>query len=86
MGVVSWLVLGALAGWIAGVITGRRGQGCIFTITIGIIGAFVGAALANAAGVDNVDIDDLSIESVLIAVLGAALLLLLSGAINKRSS
>ena len=85
MGVVSWLVLGALAGWIAGLITGRRGQGCIFTTTIGIIGAFVGAALANLARIDNVEVDDLSIESVAVAVLGAVLLLVLSGAINKRS-
>ena len=85
MGVISWLVLGALAGWIAGLITGRRGQGCVFTIAIGIVGAFVGAALANAAGIDNVDLDEFSIESVMIAVLGAVVLLLVSGAISRRN-
>lgn len=85
MGIISWLVLGALAGWIAGLITGRRGQGCVTTTAIGIIGAFVGAALANAAGVDNVTIDELSTRSVLIAVLGAAVLLLVSGAMSRRN-
>ena len=84
MGLISWLVLGALAGWIAGLVTGRRGQGCIFTTAIGIIGAFVGGAVAKAAGFDDTKITEFNLRSVLIAVLGAALLLLVSGAVNKR--
>jgi uncharacterized membrane protein YeaQ/YmgE (transglycosylase-associated protein family) len=83
MGVLSWIVLGFLAGWIGGIVTGRRGQGCITTIAIGILGAFVGGALANAAGYDG-RITDFSLRAVLIAALGAALLLLIFGALDRR--
>ena len=83
MGLVGWLLLGLLAGWLAGVVTGRRGQGCITTIAIGVLGAFVGGALANAAGYDG-RITDLNLRSVLISALGAALLLFVFGAIDRR--
>jgi uncharacterized membrane protein YeaQ/YmgE (transglycosylase-associated protein family) len=83
MGVLSWLVLGLLAGWIAGLVTGRRGQGCVMTTAIGVIGAFIGGALANAAGYDG-RITDLNLRSVLISVLGAAVLLFISGAVDRN--
>lgn len=83
MGFLGWIVLGLLAGWIAGVVTGRRGQGCITTLVIGVLGALVGGMLANAAGY-NGTISDLSLRSIVIAALGAALLLLLFNAISGR--
>ena len=78
MGPIGWVVLGLLAGGLAGLVTGRRGQGCITTMVIGVLGALVGGALANAAGY-NGRITDLSLRSIVIAALGAALLLLLFG-------
>jgi uncharacterized membrane protein YeaQ/YmgE (transglycosylase-associated protein family) len=83
MGILSWVVLGLLGGWVAGLVTGRRGQGCLTTMAIGILGAFVGGALANAAGY-NGRITDLNLRSVLISALGAALLLFAFGAIDRR--
>ncbi|HEX2851472.1 MAG TPA: GlsB/YeaQ/YmgE family stress response membrane protein [Acidimicrobiales bacterium] len=83
MGIVGWIVLGLLAGWIAGLITGRRGQGCVTTMAVGILGALVGGVLANAAGY-NGTITDLSLRSVVIAVLGAVLLLFLFNALSGR--
>ena len=66
MGPLSWIVLGLVAGWLAGMVTGRRsGRGCITTTVIGIFGAFVGGAVANVAGYDG-RITDLSLRSVLI--------------------
>ena len=83
MGPLSWVLLGLVAGWLAGLVTGRRGRGCITTTVIGIFGAFVGGAIANVAGYDG-RITDLSLRSVLIAALGSALLLVLFGAVSRR--
>lgn len=83
MGPLSWILLGLIAGWLGGLVTGRRGRGCITTTLIGIFGAFVGGAIANVAGYDG-EITDLSLRSVLIAGLGAALLLVLFGAVTRR--
>ncbi len=82
MGLGSWIVIGLLAGWIGGLVTGRRGGGCVTTLVIGVLGALVGGALARAAGYEG--IREFSLRSVLIAALGAALLLLVFGAIDRR--
>lgn len=43
LGCISWIVFGALAGWIASMITGRnQRQGCIMNIIVGVIGAYIG--------------------------------------------
>jgi len=40
MGILSWVIFGALAGWIASIIMGRNNQqGCIMNIIVGIVGA-----------------------------------------------
>ena len=82
MGVLSWIVLGILAGWLAGLVTRRKRGGCLTTMAVGVIGALVGGALANAAGYDG-RITDLSLRSVAIAALGATLLLLVLGAADR---
>ena len=83
MGPLSWILLGLIAGWLASLVTGRRRGGCITTSVIGILGALIGGALANVAGYDG-EITDLSLRSIVIAALGAAVLLLLFGAVNRR--
>ena len=84
MGLLSWILLGLLAGWLAGLVTGRKGQGCITTIVIGVLGAFLGGALANAAGYRGVTRFDL--RSVLLAAVGASILLLVLRAIEGRGA
>jgi len=43
LGWFSWIVFGALAGWVASILTGRNSrQGCLMNIIVGIVGAFVG--------------------------------------------
>lgn len=78
MGLLSWIIMGLLAGWLGGVLTGRTGRGCITTTAIGVLGALIGGALARAAGFEG--IDEFSLRSLGLAALGSALLLLLFGA------
>ena len=82
MGVLSWLVLGFLAGTLAGLATGHRGEGCITRIAVGVVGALIGGALARAAGVANVEFDEVTLGNVLVAAAGAVLLLLVLQAIS----
>jgi uncharacterized membrane protein YeaQ/YmgE (transglycosylase-associated protein family) len=83
MGLFSWILLGLLGGWLAGLVTGRRRGGCITTSVIGILGAVIGGAIANAAGYDG-EITELNLRSVVIAALGAAILLLPFGASTRN--
>jgi uncharacterized membrane protein YeaQ/YmgE (transglycosylase-associated protein family) len=80
--VFSWLVLGFLAGSIAGIATGNRREGCLAKIAVGIVGALVGGSLARAAGISDVSFRELTLRSVLIATVGAALLLLVLQAVT----
>lgn len=51
MGIVSWLVFGAIVGWIASVIMGKRGLGLGLHIIVGIVGSCIGGWLGNWIGV-----------------------------------
>lgn len=82
MSVVAWIILGFVAGALAERATGTRSSGCLTRIAIGVAGALIGGAIANAAGEDGVN--DLSLWSLLLAFVGAVVLLLLFGALNRR--
>jgi uncharacterized membrane protein YeaQ/YmgE (transglycosylase-associated protein family) len=82
MGLVSWVVVGLIAGWLAGMVTGRRQEGCITKIAVGVIGALIGGALANAAGFEG--IDEFGLRSILIAAIGATVFLFVLEAIEGR--
>ncbi|MBV9666057.1 MAG: GlsB/YeaQ/YmgE family stress response membrane protein [Actinobacteria bacterium] len=82
MGLISWAIVGLLAAWIAGMVTGRKGRGCITNIAVGVIGAFIGGALARAAGYEG--IRHFGLRSVLLAALGATVFLGVLGAIEGR--
>lgn len=82
MGIIAWIILGALAGFIANLIAGGR-EGVIGTIILGIVGAIVGGFIAGA--VFNVaDVTGLNLESLLVAVFGAVLVLVVWHALNGR--
>jgi len=71
-GLVSWLLVGLLAGWIAGIVTRGSGFGCITNVVIGVIGAFIGGFILELL---NVDGTAGFLESLAIATLGAVFLL-----------
>ena len=74
MGILSWIVLGLIAGLLAEKATGRRTGGCLTKVAVGVIGALIGGAVASAAGLDG--IDHVGLWSILIAFAGATVLLL----------
>ena len=83
MGILSWIILGALAGWLASMITGRNDQmGCLTNIVVGIIGAFIGGFIMTQLG--GSDITGFNLYSFLVATGGAVVLLVLLGLIRGR--
>jgi uncharacterized membrane protein YeaQ/YmgE (transglycosylase-associated protein family) len=71
-GIILWLIIGAVAGWLAGKIVEGAGFGLIVDIIVGIVGAFIGGWLA---GVLGIDIGGGLIGSLIVAVIGAVILL-----------
>ena len=82
MGLISWVIVGLVAGWLAGMVTGRRQEGCLTKIAVGVIGALIGGALAQAAGYEG--IDEFGIRSIIVAAVGASLFLFMLQAIEGR--
>jgi uncharacterized membrane protein YeaQ/YmgE (transglycosylase-associated protein family) len=82
MGIISWIVLGAIAGFLANMIMGGS-EGVIATIVLGIIGAVVGGYLA-AAVFHKGDVSGVNIESIVIAVLGAIVVLFVWRALTRN--
>lgn len=75
MGILSWIIVGGLAGWVASLIMRRDGSmGIIANIIVGIIGALIGGFIVNAMGGDG-NINAFSLQSFLIALLGSVVLL-----------
>ena len=70
---IAWVVLGAIAGWLAGVLVGGHGLGTIGTIVLGIVGAVVGGFLARTllGGDAGAAAGEINIMSIIIATVGA---------------
>lgn len=83
MSVLTWIILGAIAGIIAKwLMPGRDPGGIIITILLGIAGALVGGFIASALGLGGVA--GVDIWSVILAVLGAILLLFIYRQMQRR--
>jgi uncharacterized membrane protein YeaQ/YmgE (transglycosylase-associated protein family) len=83
MSIIGWIVLGLIAGFIASKIVNAQGQGIILDIVLGIVGAIVGGFLFSLVGVAG--ITGFNIWSMLVAILGAVVVLLLYHAIFARA-
>ncbi len=82
MSFLGWLVMGLLAGALARSVAGSPRRGCLFTIAIGVAGALVGGAVAQAAGQRGVD--EFTWWTLLVAFAGATVLLVVLGALDRR--
>jgi uncharacterized membrane protein YeaQ/YmgE (transglycosylase-associated protein family) len=82
MGIISWIVLGAIAGFLANMVMGGS-EGVLGTIVLGIIGAVVGGYLA-ASVFHKGDVSGVNIESIVIAVIGAIVVLFVWRALTRN--
>jgi uncharacterized membrane protein YeaQ/YmgE (transglycosylase-associated protein family) len=73
-GIIVWLIIGAVAGWLAGTLVKGGGFGLIGDIVVGIIGAFIGGWLAGKLGIE---IGGGLISSIITATVGAVLLIVI---------
>ncbi len=81
MGLLSWIILGGLAGWIASMIVGvDKSMGIMKNILVGIIGALIGGFVLSVFG--GVGVTGFNIWSLLVAVLGAVILLAIVKGMN----
>lgn len=84
MGIISWIVLGLIAGALAKLIMpGRQGGGIIVTIILGIIGAILGGFLGSLIGIGSLD-SVFDIGTIITAIVGALIVLFIYGAVTGR--
>ena len=82
MGLVSWIVLGLIAGWLAGLVMRGGGYGVIGDIILGIIGAIVGGFLSSV--LLGIDVSGFNFTSLVIATLGAIVVIAIARAVSPR--
>ncbi len=75
MGLITWILVGIIAGWMAGFTMKGRGFGCFGNIVIGIVGALVGGWLAGALFNIQHPITGLNLNTIIVAFLGAVVVL-----------
>lgn len=83
MNIIVWIIFGALAGWVASMITKTNAQqGIIANIVVGIVGAFIGGYLMQVIG--KTGVDGFNIKSFIVAVIGSVILLVVYKAVSGR--
>ena len=84
MGIISWIIIGALAGWIASMITGKNEEmGALANIAVGIVGGIIGGFVMNLLGGEGVT--GFNVWSLLVAVAGSVILLWIVRAVRKKA-
>jgi uncharacterized membrane protein YeaQ/YmgE (transglycosylase-associated protein family) len=83
MSILAWIVLGLIAGFIGSKIVNKSGEGVVLDIVLGIIGAVVGGWLFNRFGASGVT--GLNLYSLLVAVIGSVVLLVVYHAIRRMA-
>ncbi|MEO7144215.1 MAG: GlsB/YeaQ/YmgE family stress response membrane protein [Bryobacteraceae bacterium] len=84
MSFLAWIVLGLIAGFIGSKLVNKSGEGFVMDIVLGVVGAVIGGWLFNAFGASGVS--GLNLYSLLVAVVGAVILLVVYHAIFRRTA
>lgn len=76
MGIIIWLVVGGLVGWVASLIMNTDGsQGIILNVVVGIVGALIaGYFISPLVGISTINQNSLNIGSILVSLAGAVIL------------
>lgn len=82
-GVIGYLVIGALAGWLAGEVVRGYGFGLLGNIVVGIVGALLGGILFDAAGIGG---EGGFLWTLLVAFIGAVVLLFVAGLVGRATT
>ena len=82
MSVIGWIILGLIAGFIGSKIVNKTGSGMLMDIVLGVVGAVVGGYLVSLTGTQGVT--GLNLWSLLVAVIGAVVVLLVYRAVASR--
>ncbi len=86
MGILSWIIVGLIAGWLAGMVMRGSGYGVIGDIILGIIGGLVGGFLASTLfGVQNA-VNGINAVSIIVAFIGAVILIAIVRAIARPTT
>lgn len=81
MSIIAWIVLGLIAGFIASKIVNKQGEGFFLDILLGIVGAIAGGYIFSLVGATGVT--GLNLYSILVAVIGAVVVLVIYHAIAR---
>ena len=81
MGIIAWIILGLVAGFIASKIVNKTGEGFLMDVALGVIGALVGGFLFSLVGHQGVT--GFNLWSLFVAVIGAIVVLLIYRAVVK---
>jgi uncharacterized membrane protein YeaQ/YmgE (transglycosylase-associated protein family) len=81
--IIAWIVLGLISGFIASKIVNKQGEGLILDILLGVVGAVVGGWLFAFFGASGVT--GLNLYSMLVAIVGAIVVLVLYHAVARRA-
>jgi uncharacterized membrane protein YeaQ/YmgE (transglycosylase-associated protein family) len=84
MSIISWIVLGLIAGFIGSKLVNKTGEGFVLDIALGIVGALIGGWLFSLFGMHGVT--GLNIYSLIVAIIGAVVFLVVYHAIRRRAA
>jgi len=77
MGILSWIVVGLIAGWLAGLVVKGGGFGCVGDIIVGVIGGLLGGWIASRFFGMGDPMSGFNLSSIFVAFVGAVILVIL---------
>jgi len=84
MGILSWIVVGLIAGWLAGLVVKGSGYGCMGDVIVGVIGGLIGGWIASYFFHMGDMMTGINLASILVAFVGAVIFIVILRLISGR--